>query len=126
MTDDQRTLESLKLLREASAWMFTVQTAIFGILVALLKEGKVPEGNFLIKGSVTAFGISIICAGVVLAAVPWVLNRNPVPASIQSAPIADLPLLKNISIGWTSGLQYLLFIVGLLFIASAVIAGKIG
>jgi len=126
MTDDERTLESMKLLRESSAWMVGVQTAIFGFLITLLNAGQLKLGSFLIKGAVAAFGLSILCAGVVLGAIPWVLNRKPVLSSIRSAPIANWPLVNKISIGLASGLQYLAFIVGLGCLTSAVILKQIG
>ena len=126
MTDDQRTLESLKLLRESSAWMVGVQTAIFGFLITLLNSNQLKLGSFLIKGAVTAFGLSIVCAGVVLGAIPWVLNREPLPTTVRNAPIANWPLIKHISIGWASGLQYLAFVVGLVCLALAVIGKQIG
>lgn len=126
MTDDERILESLKLLRESSAWMVGVQTAIFGLLITLLNADKLSLGSFLIKGAVTAFGLSIVCAGVVLGAIPWTLSRKPVLTSVRDAPIANWPIINNISIGWTSGLQYLAFVVGLVFLAAAVIMKRIG
>lgn len=126
MTDDERSLESLKLLRESSAWMVGVQTAIFGFLITLLNSGQLKLGSLLIKGAVTAFGLSIVCAGIVLGAVPWVLTRQPIPSSIRCAPIANWPLLNKVSIGWLSGLQYLAFVVGIVSLASAVIWKQIG
>lgn len=126
MTDDERIVESLRLLRESSAWMVGVQTAIFGFLITLLSSGELKLGSFLIKGSVTAFGLSIVCAGVVLGAVPWILGRGPGLTSIRSAPIANWPLINRISIGWVSGLQYLAFIAGIICLASAVILKQIG
>ena len=126
MTDDERTLESLKLLRESSAWMVGVQTAMFGFLITLLNADQLKLGSFLIKGAVTAFGLSIVCAGVVLGAIPWALNREPLLASIQNAPIANWPLVNRISIGWASGLQYLAFVAGLVLLASAVIWKQVG
>jgi len=126
MTDDERTLESLKLLRESSAWMVGVQTAIFGFLITLLNAGQLKLSSFLIKGAVTAFGLSIVCAGVVLGAIPWALNRKPVVTSIRSAPIANWPVINRISIGWASGIQYSAFVVGLVCLASAVISKQVG
>ena len=126
MTDDERTLESLKLLRESSAWMVGVQTAIFGFLITLLNAGQLTLGSFLIKGSVTAFGLSIVCAGVVLGAVPWVLSRKIMPSPIQRAPIADWPIINKISIGLVSGIQYIAFVAGLVSLASAVIWKQVG
>ena len=126
MTDDERILESLKLLRESSAWMVGVQTAIFGFLITLLNEGQLKLGSFLIKGAITSFAVSIVCAGIVLGAVPWVLSRKSMPISVQQAPIADWPIANKISIGWVSGLQYIAFVIGLASLASAVIWKQIG
>ncbi|WP_444895866.1 hypothetical protein ACJJI5_03410 [Microbulbifer sp. EKSA008] len=126
MTEDERTLESLKLLRESSAWMVGVQTAIFGFLITLLNSGQLKLGSFLIKVAITAFGLSIVCAGIVLGAVPWVLSRKSMPSSVQQAPIADWPLVNKISIGWVSGFQYLAFVIGLVSLGSAVIWKQIG
>ncbi|WP_445359096.1 hypothetical protein [Microbulbifer sp. ANSA005] len=126
MTEDERTLESLKLLRESSAWMVGVQTAIFGFLITLLNSGQLKLGSFLIKIAITAFGLSIVCAGIVLGAVPWVLSRKSMPSSVQQAPIADWPLVNKISIGWVSGFQYLAFVIGLVSLGSAVIWKQIG
>ena len=126
MTDDERILESLKLLRESSAWMVGVQTAIFGFLITLLNAGHLKLGSVLIKGAVTSFGLSIVSAGVVLGAIPWALNRKPVLSSIRNAPIANWPLLKRISIGWASGLQYSAFVTGIVFLTAAVIWRQFG
>ena len=126
MTDDERRLESLKLLRESSAWMVGVQTAIFGFLITLLTADQLKLGSHLIKGAVTAFGISIVCAGAVLGAIPWALSREPVPSSIRSAPLANWPLIKRIPLGWISGLQYLAFVTGIVCISSAVVFRQIG
>lgn len=126
MTNDERMLESIKLLRESSAWMVGVQTAIFGFLITLLNAGQLELGSVFIKGSVVAFGFSIICAGVVLGAVPWVPARQPMPQSVQKAPVADWPLIKKISIGTVSGLQYLAFVVGVGCLAAAVILKHVG
>ena len=92
--------------------MFGVQTAIFGSLIHLLSSEQLKLGSLLIKGAVSAFGLSIVCAGVALGAIPWTLNRKPVLTSIRTAPIADWPFVNRISIGWVSGLQYLAFVVG--------------
>jgi hypothetical protein len=126
MTDDERTLASLKLLRESSAWMVGVQTAIFGFLITLLNADKLRLGSYLIKGALIAFLLSIVFAGVVLAAIPWVLDRKPVPTSMRGAPIAALPLLSRISIGWVSSLQYSAFVIGVVCLAAAVIMRQIG
>ncbi len=126
MTDDERTLEALKVLRESSAWMVGVQTAIFGFLITLLNAGQLKLGSFFIKGSVAAFALSIVCAGVVLGAIPWVVNRKPVPASVRDAAIADWPVLKKVRMGWVSGLQYLAFVMGIICLAAAVMRGHFG
>ena len=126
MTDDERTLESLKLLRESSAWMVGVQTAIFGFLITLLNAGQLKLGSILIKGAVTAFGASIVCAGVVLGSIPWVLSSNPLPAPVRNAPVANWPVIKGISIGWVSTLQYLAFVVGLVCLAAAMLGKQLG
>lgn len=57
--------------------MVGVQIAILGFLITLLNAGQLRLGSDLIKGAVTAFGVSIVCAGIVLGAIPWVLVREP-------------------------------------------------
>lgn len=126
MTDDERSLAALQLLRESSAWMVGVQTAVFGLLVTLLNAGRLSLGSYLIKGALVAFLVSIVLAGVVLGAIPWVLNRKPLPGSIRSAPIASWPLLNKISIGVTSSLQYAAFVLGITLLAAALVLGKFG
>ena len=126
MTEDERRLESLKLLRESSAWMVGVQTAIFGFLITLLSAGQLKLSSVLIKGSVISFGFSLICAGIVLGAVPWVLVREPVVKRVRNAPIAAWPIVRQISIGWMSGIQYVAFVLGIVCLAAAVWTGQIG
>jgi len=126
MTDDDRMLESLKFLRESSGWMVGVQTAIFGFLISLLSSGQLMLGSFYIKSAVTLFGFSIILAGLVLGAVPWVLNRQTIPKSIRQAPIIDFPLLKHISLAWVSAAQYTAFVAGVISLSMAVILHQIG
>lgn len=106
--------------------MVGVQTAISGFLIHLLGSEQLKLGSLLIKIAVSAFGLSIVCAGVELGAIPWTLNRKPVLTSIRTAPIANWPLVNRISIGWVSGLQYLAFVVGLVCLACAVILKQIG
>lgn len=126
MTDDERRIESLRFLRESSAWMVGVQTAIFGFLITLLNAGQLRLGSILVKGAVTAFGLSIVCAGIVLGAIPWVLVREPPVTRVRNAPIAAWPVLKWLSIGWTSGVQYAAFVLGILCLAAAVLDHQIG
>ncbi len=126
MTDDDRTLEALKLLRESSAWMVGVQTAIFGFLISLLSDGNLALGSYFIKGAVIAFVFSILCAGIVLGAVPWVITRKPLIFPIRQAPVADLPMLRGITIGMTSGLQYCSFVIGLICLSLAVMLKQVG
>ena len=83
-------------------------------------------GSDLIKGAVTAFGVSIVCAGIVLGAVPWVLVREPPVTLVRNASIVAWPLLSWLSFGWTSGVQYGAFIVGIVFLVGAAWTGKIG
>ena len=126
MTEDERTLASLKLLRESSAWMVGVQTAVFGFLITLLNADKLQLGSTLIKAALTSFLLSILLAGMVLGAIPWLLNRQPVPTPIRKAPIAAFPGQRLLSIGWVSGLQYAAFTVGIVCLAAAMILRQIG
>lgn len=126
MTDDERTLASLKLLRESSAWMVGVQTAIFGFLVTLLNAGNLALGSSLIKGALIAFLLSIVLAAVVLGAVPWVLRWEKLPVPVRKAPIVDWPVLNRITIGVVSSLQYASFVGGIGLLAAAIVRHQFG
>lgn len=45
MTDDEKVLESLKLLRGSSSWMVGVQTVILGFLITLLRTDQLKLGS---------------------------------------------------------------------------------
>jgi len=126
MTDDERTLASLKLLRESSAWMVGVQTAIFGFLVTLLNARNLALGSYLIKGALIAFLLSIVLAGVVLGAIPWVLKSEKPPLPVSKAPIVDWPVLNKITIGAVSSLQYGSFVAGIGLLGAALVRHKFG
>ena len=126
MAEDQPKLESLKLLRESTAWMVGVQTAIFGFLVTLLNAGTLELGSPLIKGSVAAFCLSIVCAGIVLGALPWLPSRDGLPDKIRQAPIVDWPGLRVLTIGRMSLLQLLVFVAGIALLVAAVYLGHLG
>lgn len=106
--------------------MVGVQTAIFGFLITLLSAGQLKLSSLFIKAAVISFGFSLICAGMVLGAVPWVLVREPVVTFVRKAPIAEWPILRKLSIGWMSGLQYGAFVFGVVCLAAAVWTGQIG
>jgi hypothetical protein len=112
MTDDERRLESLKFLRESGVWMVGVQTLILGFLVTLLGADQLALGSPLIKGAAAAFGISIVCAGIVLGLIPWVVARQ-----------SPMSLVK---IGWMSGVQYVAFVVGIVLLAAAILLKQVG
>ena len=63
-------------------------------LISLLSADQLKLESLLIKGVANAFGLSIVCAVVVLGDIPWALNRKPVLTSIQSAPIANWLLVN--------------------------------
>ena len=126
MNNDERVLESLKLLRECSSWMVGVQTAIFGLLVTLLNANKIQLGSFYIKGSVIAFSLSIIFSGLVLTSIPWLLNRTPLTLNVYKMVIFNRKVLDRLSIGLISALQYMCFVVGLMCLALSILFKQIG
>lgn len=112
MTDYEQTLESLKLVRESAVWMVGVQTVLIGFLVNLLGARQLALSSGYIKGAAYAFAASIVCAGIVLGVIPWILARRRRAALV--------------GVGGLSGLQYLAFIAGVVLLAIAVRQGEFG
>jgi hypothetical protein len=83
-------LEALKLLKEWSTWLVTIQTATIGGIAVGLKDFKFPADCFVISsiscefvekglatGAIILFGISIVSAMYLLLALPAVAQRLP-------------------------------------------------
>jgi len=69
-------LESLKLLKDWSIWMVTVQTALLGFMGTMAKEFGVKSPR-LFETTVYLFALSILFAAWVLSGIPSVARRIP-------------------------------------------------
>ena len=124
---DNLRLEALKLLREWAVWMVAVQTGLIGFLVSLLLENKIKLGSIYIKGTIVCFGLSIIFAALALSSIPSITQRlNFDKRGIYIIGIFDLPILRNITLGWISFFEHLGFLLGLLALIISLILGEIG
>jgi len=112
---DTLRLEALKFLREWGVWIVAVQTGLISFIVSLLLQNKIKLGSVYIKGTVICFGLSIVFAALVLSSIPSITQRlNIDKRGIYVIGIFDLPILRNLTLGWVSFFEHLGFLLGLL------------
>ncbi len=104
-------LEAVKLLKDWSAWLVTIQAAAIGLVTLFYEDGLTL--NFWSRGATTFFALSIIVATLVLGGLPSVVQR--VTPNVR---IHDMQLTE-----WLPGglfiytfLQHLFFILGVIFL----------
>lgn len=113
-------LEALKLLREWSAWMVAVQTALIGV-GALFPERLPQAGSCCIKLAILCFGISIASAASVLGGIPSIAQRLEGDKSIYDISIFDLKWLKYMPLNRFCLIEHISFLLGLVALIFSVL-----
>jgi hypothetical protein len=117
--NDKKTLdlEALKLLKDWSVWMVTVETAVLAFLGAAssifdLKAQAPAEPWFI--GTVLCFSLSIIFAAWVLSGIPSVVQRIDDTTSLHKQKIYDISWLPDcVTLNCVAIVQHTLFALGL-------------
>jgi hypothetical protein len=108
-------LEALKLLKDWSVWMVTVETAAIGWLLGKV-DGIQPDFK---KFTIIAFALSIAFAAWVLSGIVSLVQRVNTEPALDKAGVYDLRGVRKIRFGWITFLQHLFFFAGVvLFILS--------
>ncbi len=118
MNDEQRALEAIKLLKDWSSWMAASAVAI----ITFLSSQFAASPTLLTKIATLAFVLSIVSAGWLIGALPWLtINlditsfRNP-----YQAPLSSTRGLRSVRV-WMAGFaQHLFYVVGVLLLMFAV------
>ena len=117
MTKEQLAIESLKLLKDWSIWMVTVQTALLGFLGALPKLSIVVNKT-LLRLTVALFTISILLAAWVLSSIPSVVRRIDNCFNYVDAKLYDINWLPAwLTLNCVAIFQHLAFAIGMIFFA---------
>ncbi len=114
----QLALEAVKLLKEWSSWMITVELAIIAFLgSSYLRNGEPLQGWMV--SVIIFFGISITAAAWVLGALPWIVVNLDIPrfANPYQAELSTAPILAKIRLWMMGFVQQAFFIVGILVLA---------
>jgi hypothetical protein len=111
---DPLPIEGVKLLKDWSVWMVTVETAV----IALLGSGYLRDGGHFPRwGQVLAvcFALSIASAAEVLSALPWVVLRQGEPGfeNFYQAPISHVPIRRHVRVWMVAVAQHVFFCAGL-------------
>ncbi|MDQ3817229.1 MAG: hypothetical protein M3362_06015 [Acidobacteriota bacterium] len=87
-------LEALKLLKEWSTWLVTIQTGALGLIAAIANpKSTFTYGGAGAKWTVVCLGLSIVCATWVLAAIPSIAQRLKPTDNIHSMRLFEwLPI----------------------------------
>jgi hypothetical protein len=121
--DTRLSLEGVKLLKEWSVWMVTVELAVIAFLASgyLRDGGQLPSWG---RWVAVCFGCSIAAAAWVLSALPWIVLclDKPEFLNFYEAPISSAPILKHIRVWNMTVAQHLLFFGGLV----ALVFGMLG
>jgi hypothetical protein len=125
--DKDLRIEALRFLKEWSAWMVGVETAILGFLVTLLSRDKLALGSIYIKAAAVCFGASMAFAAWSLGLIPSACERLDRDTSrVYGMRLFDTPALHWIRLGWITFMQHLFFFLGLLSITLSLVFRQIG
>jgi hypothetical protein len=111
-------LEALKLLKDWSTALVTIQGVAIGFIGTLVRDQPAKTLTRSAIASIVFFVLSIVSASVVLGALPWLAQPETV-ATVRCAyegnfywmPICYVPVA-----GWCSG-EHLFFVLGLVCLA---------
>jgi hypothetical protein len=129
----QNQLEALKLLRDWSTWLVTVQAVSLGLVSALWGKDAIKLRNLCAVLVFIFFGLSIICATFVLAGLPDITQRMPINThqghsayNIYKVPLFSwLPDWQWVTSLWTfTFLEHLTFLLGIVSFIWGVLSGK--
>ena len=116
-------LEGVKLLKDWSTWMVTVETGVIALIASVyLKDGAhFPRWGQVL---VVCFALSIVAAAEVLSALPWVVltkNQNGFN-NFYLEPISSVPIRKHVRVWMVAVAQHVFFFAGLV----AMVLGILG
>ncbi len=121
MDNRQDKLESLKLVKEWSVWLITLQTGLCAFLWNVLKEQRMKDmsGISLHLGWL-AFSLSVVIATVLVSRLPIPIEKLTdlsSDSSNKSILAYPLPVLGiNIKVKTLLAAEHLCFLVGILFV----------
>jgi hypothetical protein len=125
--DKDLRVEALRFLKEWSAWMVGVETAIFGFLVTLLTRDQIALGSIYIKAAAVCFGASMAFTAWSLGLIPSICERLDRDTSgIYSMRPFNAPTLQWMRLGWVAFMQYVFFFLGLFSIILSLLYKQIG
>ena len=112
-------LESIKMVKEWSVWLVTLQGAACTVLWGPLKQQSVEQslGYFLLLFGWLIFVLSIITATVLLGLLPRVVESlADEDLRLDDKKVSALPVYRKITIGHFMFVEHALLIIGILFI----------
>jgi Trk-type K+ transport system membrane component len=118
-------LESIKMVKEWSVWLVTLQGAACTVLWQPLKQQSVEQslGYFLLLLGWLTFVLSIITATVLLGLLPRVVESLADQDSrLYDKRVSSLPVYRKITISHFMFVEHALLIIGILFILIFVLA----
>jgi hypothetical protein len=111
-------LDALKLLKDWSGWLVSVQTGVLALL-ALWGKDKAVVPDATARWVFLFFGLSIVFATFVLGGLPSITQRVTAHANIYSMPLFEwLPewLAKVRTLWFFTFMEHMLFLIGLVFL----------
>jgi hypothetical protein len=114
-------LEAVKLLKDWSTWLVTVQTGALG-LITIFSDKKILTFNCWSVVTVLSFTLSIFAATWVLGALPSIAQRITAADNVHAMHLFEwLPIRLWVA----SGLQHLLFVAGIFALAGYMLSSML-
>jgi hypothetical protein len=125
LTYQKKMIESLKLLKDWSVWMVTVQAGLLSFIgVAKTHEFFVFSG-VLVAASLF-FAVSIVLAAWVLSSIPSVVRRLDNIRKFEDYKIYEYDWIPNwVTLDRTAILQHVFFVAGIILFFCAMVFGVV-
>lgn len=120
-------LAALRFMKEWSTWLVGIEMLLLGLLVSLLTAERLALGSAFVKGAAVCFGLSIVAATSLLASVPVLTERlDGATERVQAMALRRSGRPRWMTVGRMAFVQHLFFLLGLLGLLGAVVAGQVG
>jgi len=121
----QQQLEALKLLKDWSVWMVTVETAAIAFLGAV--AGRVVKSTTVwFPVTIVSFAVSIVFAAWVLSGIPSVAQQIDGSSHLSIYKIYKSDLLPDfLTLNFVATIQHTFFVAGILGLAILIICHRL-
>jgi len=118
-------IEGLKLLKDWSTGLVTIEGIAIGFIGTLLKSAPAANASWVAITSIVFFVLSIISASIILGVLPWLALPNTpdeTARKIDKNRVYEAPtIVFGSTVGFWCGCEGWLFVLGIIFFAIFVV-----